>query len=136
VNPPFWLELEAVLLIHQEQLEEHGGTAGTRDLAGIESALAKPKNLFAYEQPRLVDLAAGYAAGLCQNHGFVDGNKRISFLAAYVFLFQNGFEIEATQAEVVAAVLELTEHKLTQLQFANWLAEHIAAVELPQSASR
>ena len=136
MNEPRWIELDLVLALHAEQIEEHGGAGGVRDLAGIESALAKPRHLFAYEKPTLVDLAAAYAAGLCQNHGFLDGNKRTSFLAAYVFLFDNGFEIIASQAEVVAAVLELTEHKLTQSQFAAWLAEHTEPVELPLSASR
>jgi len=134
VNEPRWIGLDLVIALHAEQLEEHGGSEGIRDLAGVESALAKPRNLFAYEKPSIFDLAAAYASGLCQNHGFIDGNKRTSFLTVYVFLFDNGFEIIASQAEVVAAVLELTEHKLTQSQFAAWLAEHSQSLETQQGA--
>jgi death-on-curing protein len=82
----------------------------------------------------MFDLAAAYAAGLSQNHGFIDGNKRTSFLTAYVFLFDNGFEIAASQAEVVAAMLELAERKLTQPQFAVWLADHSQAAGMQQAA--
>lgn len=121
---PRWIELDLVLALHAEQLDEHGGAPGVRDLAGIESTLAKPRHLLTYGKPSVFELAAAYAAGLIQNHGFIDGNKRTSFLTAYVFLFDNGFEIAASQAEVVAAMLDLAEHKLTQPQFAAWLAEH------------
>jgi death-on-curing protein len=135
VNEPGWIGLDLVLALHDEQLEEHGGSQGIRDLSGIESALAKPQHLFSYEQPSVFELAAAYAAGLSQNHGFIDGNKRTSFLVAYVFLFDNGFEIVASQAEVVAAMLDLAERKLTQPQFSAWLAEHGEAVEAQQGAS-
>ena len=129
------MELDLVLALHAEQLDEHGGAPGIRDLAGIESALAKPRHLFTYGTPSVFELAAAYAAGLSQNHGFVDGNKRTSFLTAYVFLFDNGFEIAASQAEVVAAMLELAGHKLTQPQLAAWLAEHCETAKRQEGAS-
>ena len=82
MNEPRWIELDLVLALHSEQIEEHGGSDGIRDQGGIESALAKPRHLFHYEQPTVFELAAAYAAGLSQNHGFIDGNKRTSVLAA------------------------------------------------------
>ncbi len=136
MNEPRWIGLDLVLALHAEQLDEHGGAHGVRDLAGIESALAKPRHLFTYGTPSVFELAAAYAAGLSQNHGFIDGNKRTSFLTAYVFLFDNGFEIAASQAEVVAAMLDLAEHKLTQAQFAAWLTEHCEPVPKQEGATR
>ena len=136
MKEPRWIGLDLVLALHAEQLDEHGGAQGVRDRAGIESALAKPRHLFTYGTPSVFELAAAYAAGLSQNHGFLDGNKRTSFLTAYVFLFDNGFEVVGSQAEVVAAMLDLAEHKLTQGQFAAWLAEHCEAVRKQEGASR
>ncbi|MEO8131642.1 MAG: type II toxin-antitoxin system death-on-curing family toxin [Bryobacteraceae bacterium] len=136
MNQPHWIELDLVLALHGEQIDEHGGSGGIRNVDGIESALAKPRHLFAYEQQSLFELAAAYAAGLSQNHGFMDGNKRTSFLTAYVFLYDNGFEISASQAEVAAAMLELAERKLTQKQLAVWLSENCEAIGIQQTASR
>jgi len=103
---------------------EFGGLEGIRDLGAIESAMARPENLFAYEQPDLCALAAAYTAALCQNHGFVDGNKRTAFLTGAVFLLRNSLRIEATQAEVVAAMLCLADHTLDESGYAGWLRDH------------
>ena len=105
---------------------EFGGSPGVRDQGAIESALARPQNLFAYGEPDLCDLAAAYTAGICQNHGFVDGNKRTAFLTGFVFLYENGFTIVAEQAEVIAAMLSLADHTLDESGYAAWLREHIA----------
>jgi death-on-curing protein len=82
--------------------------------------------LLAYGEPDLCDLAAAYTAGLCQNHGYVDGNKRTAFLTGFVFLFENGRTILAEQAEVIAAMLSLADHTLDETGYAAWLREHIA----------
>jgi death on curing protein len=126
VNEPAWLNAIALLLIHGDSLMEFGGSPGIRDLGAIESAVARPRNLFTYGQPDLCDLAASYTAGLCQNHGFVDGNKRTAFLAGFTFLYENGYIIVAEQAEVVAAMLSLADHTLDEAGYAFWLREHLA----------
>ena len=76
--------------VHDRQLAEHGGSEGIRDAGGIESALARPVNLANYGEPDAPDLAAAYAYGLAKNHGFVDGNKRTAWIAARLFLVDNG----------------------------------------------
>jgi death on curing protein len=105
---------------------EFGGSPGVREQGAVESALAKPQNLFAYGEPDLCDLAAGYTAGICQNHGLVDGNKRTAFLTGFTFLYENGFTIVAEQAEVIAAMLSLADHTLDEAGYGAWLREHIA----------
>lgn len=105
---------------------EFGGSPGIHDPGAIESALARPRNLLAYGEPDLYDLAAAYTAGLCQNHGFVDGNKRTAFLTGFVFLFENGYTILAGQAEVIAAMLSLAEHTLDETGYGAWLRDHNA----------
>ena len=87
-----------MLAIHDEQLAEHGGRPGIRDLGLLGSALARPKNLALYEHADVVDLAACYGYGLARNHAFVDGNKRVSAVVTELFLALNGFELTATDA--------------------------------------
>lgn len=128
MNEPVWVNVEAVLIFHEENLVQFGGSSGIRDRGAIESALARPQNLFAYGQPDLFDLAAAYTAGLSQNHGFVDGNKRTAFLTGVVFLAENRYDVVAEQAEVIAAMLELADHQLDEVGYAQWLRDHTIPV--------
>jgi death-on-curing protein len=89
------------LAIHDAQIAEHGGRAGARDESLLESALARPKNLFAYEAASLSQLAAAYAYGICRNHAFIDGNKRTSLVVAELFLALNGHALDATDLDCV-----------------------------------
>lgn len=126
MKEPVWIHFDAALLFHEEHLLEFGGASGIRDQGAVESALARPQNLLVYGQPDLFDLAAAYTAGLSQNRGFADGNKRTAFLTGLVFLAENGYELVAEQAEVIAAMLELADHKLDEIGYAQWLRDHTA----------
>lgn len=127
MKKPVWVNPAAVIRFHEESILEFGGTPGVRDQGVIESALARPQNLLAYGEPDLCDLASAYTAGICQNHGFVDGNKRTAFLTGFTFLYENGYVIVAEQAEVIAAMLSLADHTLDEAGYAAWLREHIEA---------
>ncbi len=118
-----WRRLsEAVVIaMHDELIAEHGGSAGIRDLSLLSSALARPQNQAAYGNPSVFDLAAAYAFGIIRNHPFVDGNKRTAFLAAYVFLVLNGWELTAPETETVAIVLYLASSDVDELGFSEWL---------------
>ena len=119
-----WLPLEAILELHAEQLEEHGGADGIRDRAALESALGRPQLIFDYEQDAtLFRLAAAYAYGLTQNHPFVDGNKRISLIAAGTFLQLNGWYLDATEREAVDMMLALSSKTMDETGFALWLEQ-------------
>lgn len=96
---------EFVEALHAEQLRLHGGAPGTRDEGMLESALARPLQKETYGEPDLFELAAAYLFGIAKNHPFVDGNKRTAFAAADLFLFLNGFTLEATQEDVIQFVL-------------------------------
>lgn len=128
MNEPVWISAATVLYIHGESLIEFGGAPGIRDRGAIDSALARPKQLLAYGQPDLWDLASAYTAGLCRNHGFVDGNKRTAFLTGFTFLYENGYAIVAEQAEVVAAMLSLADDTLDEAGYAAWMREHSATL--------
>ena len=124
MTEPVWIQFAAVLQFHNHSIAEFGGSPGIRDRGALESALDRPKNLLAYGEPDLFDLAAGYTAGLCQNHGFVDGNKRIAFVTGAVFLELNGYRIEAEQADVIAAMLSLADHTIDEAGYGQWLRDH------------
>jgi death on curing protein len=130
LTEPVWIDPAAVTRFHGESLIEFGGLPGIRDPGAVESALARPRNLLAYGQPDLCDLTAAYTAGLCQNHGFTDGNKRTAFLTGFVFLYENGCTIMAEQAEVIAAMLSLADHTLDEAGYAAWLREHTGPNQL------
>lgn len=125
MSEPKWLDLEAVLAMHDEQLAEHGGASGVRDLGLLESALARPRNAWSYGPDDLAALGALYAAGIMRNHPFVDGNKRTGFVAAYAFLYVNGLEIIAEEAEVVVQCLSLAAREIDEAEFAAWLRESV-----------
>jgi death-on-curing protein len=120
-----WVNPAAVFRFHQENLLEFGGSPGVRDRGAIESALDRPQNLFASGKPDVCDLAAAYTTGICQNHGFVDGNKRTAFLTGFTFLYENGYVIVAVQAQVVAAMLALADHTLDEAGYGAWLRQHV-----------
>lgn len=108
--------------IQLDQLREHGGQLGLRDENLLESALARPRQRFAYdEEADLCALAACYGFGLARNHPYLDGNKRIAFLAMYVFLALNGREIQASEPAVVDLMLELARGELDEKTLAAWL---------------
>ena len=128
MTEPFWLTRQAIEIIHDEQLVEHGGAGGIRDAGLLESALARPRNLFAYGEADICALAAAYAAGIVRNHPFVDGNKRTGFLAAYSFLAVNGLELDAPEAEAVVMTLGLASGEMPEQGYAAWLRDHAAPV--------
>lgn len=114
----------ALLLLHDESLAEHGGAPGLRDEGLLESALARPHHLLSYGTPDLFAMAAAYGFGLARNHAFVDGNKRVAFLAIGLFLALNGRRLTATQAEATLTMLSLAAGELPEDELAQWLREH------------
>lgn len=120
-----WVVHATIQTAHDRLLALHGGLAGIRDQGAIDSALARPQNLAAYGEPDAADLAASYAHGLVKNHGFVDGNKRIGWLAAELFLVLNGYRFLCEDATLVLSVERLAAGGTTQEQFAAWVREHL-----------
>ena len=122
-----WIGEAVLLAIHDEQLAEHGGRPDIRDLNLLRSALARPQNRAACGEADLHGLAAAYAYGIARDHPFVDGNKRVAFIAAALFLLDHGVEIAASDEAVVTAMLRLAAGDMGEEQFAAWLRETSAA---------
>jgi death-on-curing protein len=121
-----WIQRRVIIAAHDEQLAEHGGASGIRDVGLLESALARAENLAAYGDPDVAALAATYGFGIVRNHPFVDGNKRAALIATELFLALNGFELEVGDAECVLTILALATGELDEDEFAGWLHEHLA----------
>jgi death on curing protein len=124
MTEPIWVQQRVVIAAHEESLAEHGGPSGIRDLGMLESALALPKDLFAYSEtePSLERMAAAYAFGITANHPFVDGNKRTALIASITFLRLNGIRIRADKAETYLTFYGLAEGRITEEQLAAWFA--------------
>jgi death-on-curing protein len=116
-----WLSRELILAVHDEQLAEHGGATGLRDAGLLDSALARPANRAAYGQPDTAELAAVYALGIVQNHPFVDGNKRVAFVALELFLRLNGCRFTVGDAEAVVMFLAMAAGEVPDNEFTAWV---------------
>ncbi|HEV2471873.1 MAG TPA: type II toxin-antitoxin system death-on-curing family toxin [Chthonomonadales bacterium] len=102
-----------------------GGTTGIRDYSLLDSALSRPQAVYDYRpQATIHELAAAYAYGICKNHPFIDGNKRVAFLSAEDFLWANGWHLTAGNSELLATVLALAAGDLSEDQLAVWLAQN------------
>lgn len=131
IREPKWVSRSAVDVMHDRLIKRHGGASGVR--AGgdelIDSALARPRNRFAYDpETSLEDMAAAYLFGLAKNHGYLDGNKRIGFAAAAAFMRRNGVRLNADPIEAYDIVIALIENRITEQDVALWIAEHSVSV--------
>jgi death-on-curing protein len=124
VQEPIWVDASVVLAVNDEQLAEHGGTSGVRDPSLLESALARPRNRYAYDKASLHALAASYAHGIAKNHPFMDGNKRTSLVIAELFLNLNGIELTASDEAVVMTWLKLAAGDISEIGLEDWIREN------------
>jgi death-on-curing protein len=123
---PVWIREIEVLALHRRLLAQFGGSDGIRDAALLDSALARPKNRFAYAElpPTLPELAAAYAFGICRNHPFVDGNKRTAMAVAILFSEFNGAEVTATQEDAYLTFLGLAAGSISEEDLTVWFAKN------------
>ena len=118
-----WLTRQMILAIHDEAIVVFGGLPGVRDMALLDSAIDRPKNLLAYgDNPSLFDLTAALCCGIVKNHPFLDGNKRTGLLSARAFLFLNGQVFEPTEVDEVTMMVGVAEGAVDEAMLASWLA--------------
>ena len=124
MKEPYWLSREECLALHEMMLSQYGGSEGLRDDNLLESALAKPRQHFAYGKPTMSDLAASYVFGIVKNNPFIDGNKRTGFMLGVGFLERNGYTFHATEADAAVRTLALAAGELSEKEYAAWLKEN------------
>lgn len=122
-----WIAAAVVYAAHDRQLGEHGGLDGIRDKGAVESALARPQNLAAYGNPDAADLAAAYAFGMARNHGFADGNKRIAWIIARLFLVDNGMRLEFDPYDAVITMENVAAGTISETDLAAWFRQRIVS---------
>ena len=122
MKEPIWISKEIILAIHSELTARFGGANDLRDESLLDSAIARPQQLFAYGEPNLNEMAAVYAEGIVKNHPFLDGNKRTGFMAAYVFLAANGTQLTASEEQAVLQTLALAAGEIGAKEYGVWLA--------------
>jgi death-on-curing protein len=122
------MEAADAVIAHDLELAAHGGSAGLRDAGLLESALARPRNIWAYTEsrPSLAVLAAANAFGISSNHPFVDGNKRTALLVSFAFLDVNGFEVNASQEDAFLTILGLAAGEISEDELAQWFDRNTA----------
>lgn len=126
---PLWLSREEIAYLHMASIRQFGGSHGVRDEGLIASGLARPVNLWSYDSGADISaLAAAYAFGLVKNHGFIDGNKRIGFLAMGTFLHLNGWRLISDEAEAAMMILEIAAGSRSEQELSEWLRTRIETV--------
>jgi len=122
---PLWIIYEHAVAIHSRQLRRFGGAAGLRDEDMLRSALERPIHEWRYEQATMDELAGAYAFGLAKNHAFVDGNKRLSFMAMMVFLRKNGVAFSPDPAEATTIILSLAAGEVSEPNLVRWIRDNL-----------
>lgn len=123
---PKWLSKKALLLLHEESLSEFGGARGVGDEGLLESALARPQNVHAYNPAAtLPELAAVYGHGIAKNHAFLDGNKRAAFLSIGLFLVINGCRLTASQVDAIETMLAVAAGTMTEVELSVWIEKNM-----------
>src|SRR6202035_1205263 len=119
---PVWVDVRDALALHDHLLALHGGAAGLRDHALLESALARPRQHFAYGNPSdILAMATAYNGGIVRNHPFVDGNKRTGFVVGILFLELNGYRFTASEEAAAQAILELAAGTMDEKAFCEFV---------------
>jgi len=122
MTEPIWVLIESVKAIHNRQIAEHGGTTGVRVSELLESALAKPKNIYLYSksQSSIPSLASAYAYAISKNHPFLDGNKRVALVVSIAFMKLNGWRILASQEILYTTFWNLAAGKISEDELLIW----------------
>jgi death on curing protein len=124
---PIWIESVDALALHDRLQALHGGSPGVRDEGLLQSALARARQVFAYEERAdLIDLASALTTGIIKNHPFIDGNKRTGFVAGILFLELNGLTFSASEEAAAEAIMALAAGTLDEAGYSAFLRENVS----------
>ena len=121
------ISVQEVDEIHALLIERFGGSKGIRDLAGLESALARPFQTYENKDlyPTSIHKAAALIESLLNNHPFIDGNKRTGYVLMRIFLLNNGLDINATQEDKYNFVISIASGTVKFEEILDWLSRHV-----------
>ena len=123
MHEPLFLTLAEAIEVHTDQITRYGGQDGVRDFGLLESALAQPEASFAgrWLHKDIYEMAAAYAYHLCQNHPFIDGNKRTALACALLFLELNGVSVSDPKGLLQGAMLNVAAGRMNKAALAQLL---------------
>jgi death-on-curing protein len=125
-----WLEKREVVHFHKELIAEHGGLQGLPGEGTLESTLARPRNLLAYEpECSLFRLAASYGYGFARNHCFPDGNKRVALISITVFLLSNGYELVASEVDALVTIRSVAAGDMDEQELSAWIESNSVKID-------
>ena len=122
-SEPMWIDDDEVVAINEQSISVFGGRShGVSDENLLKAALGRPLNKWIYDEPRpdLFELASAYCFGLSKARAFYDGNKRVAYITAVVFIELNGLTCSADQSEIVRAMLKVADGSLNEKDLADW----------------
>ena len=121
-----FLEKDHILRLHENAIQDYGGSTFIRDEKLLESALAQPEATFdrEYLHESIYLMAAAYFFHISQNQPFSDGNKRTGLLAMYAFLKTNGYTLNASNEEIHPILLEVANGILDKNDLASFIQQH------------
>lgn len=121
-----WVDRGVLLWLHEQALAEHGGLQGLRDEGLLDSALARPQHILAYNNDaNLAELTAAYSFGIARNHPFNDGNKRTALIVIGLFLAMHDYRLAVSQVEAVQAMLILASGEMKEEELSSWISVHL-----------
>ena len=121
MKEPRWLSRSFFLAVHDRLVAEYGGAGGLRDADRLEAAVSRPRQSFSYGVTDLPELAGQYAGAIIIGHPFIDGNKRVGFVAAVTFLELNGLHFHADEVETTIKTLAFAAGELGEVAYVEWL---------------
>ena len=131
MTAPVWIERETIVALQEQLLSAFGGNVGLRDSDALRTALAKPSAQLTADQASVFALAASYCYHLIDRRPFVDGNIRLGFTTAVLFLELNGYRLRASEADAVVHTLAFAAKALDETDYAGWLQANARGVEAP-----
>ena len=126
-----FLDKETILYFHADQIKKYGGSYGVRDDNLLESALAQPQATFKgeYLYKNIYEMASAYGYHLCKNHPFIDGNKRISLIAMYTFLYVNGYELKMDEKEIYLLIMGVANNSISKEELTEYIKKYTIKFE-------
>jgi death-on-curing protein len=135
VNEPVWLHRDTVMAVQEQLLSAFGGLSGIQDKRALEDALIRPEVRFVQGDPTLFDLAASYGFGILRKRPFKDGNKRLGFALAVLFIELNGYRFTATEADAALRTLAFAAEAMDEADYSAWLAANSRPLSNDRAAS-
>jgi len=121
-----FLDTDTILYFHADQIKRYGGSYGVRDKNLLESALAQPQTTLKGKYPykNIYEKASAYGFHICKNHPFIDGNKRVSLIAMYTFLYVNGFELKMSEKEMYLLLMGVANNSISKVELSNYIKKN------------